>query len=143
MTGIRTRELFVRQFFGLLIRKVNHYTTRGPRIIVNFYSTYVTNPHLKTGVDSTPETLCEKHFRQWCAGNTLRAFYFHLFFCYFSFRLPIPSDVVVHKGVYECTCFPLTSPALPSCSCLVHGTVFTFRQRSSQVRFLLLSLFTR
>ena len=23
-----------------------------------------TNPHLKTGVDSTPETLCEKHFRQ-------------------------------------------------------------------------------
>ena len=25
----------------------------------------MTNPHLKTGVDSTPETLCEKHFRQW------------------------------------------------------------------------------
>ena len=27
-----------------------------------------TNPHLKTGVDSTPET-CEKHFRQWTPFN--------------------------------------------------------------------------
>ena len=29
----------------------------------------MTNPHLKTGVDSTPETLCEKHFRQWIPSN--------------------------------------------------------------------------
>ena len=28
-----------------------------------------TDPHLKTGVDSTPETLCEKHFRQWIPSN--------------------------------------------------------------------------
>ena len=28
----------------------------------------MTNPHLKTGVDSTPET-CEKHFRQWIPSN--------------------------------------------------------------------------
>ena len=29
----------------------------------------MTNPHLKTGVDSTPETLSEKHFRQWIPSN--------------------------------------------------------------------------
>ena len=29
----------------------------------------MTNPHLKMGVDSTPETLCEKHFRQWILSN--------------------------------------------------------------------------
>ena len=29
----------------------------------------MTNPHLKTGVDSTPETLCEKDFRQWIPFN--------------------------------------------------------------------------
>ena len=29
----------------------------------------MTNPHLKTGEDSTPETLCEKHFRQWIQSN--------------------------------------------------------------------------
>ena len=29
----------------------------------------MTNPHLKTGVDSTPGTLCEKHFRQWIPSN--------------------------------------------------------------------------
>ena len=28
-----------------------------------------TNSHLKAGVDSTPETLCEKHFRQWTQPN--------------------------------------------------------------------------
>ena len=28
----------------------------------------MTNLHLKTGVDSTPET-CEKHFRQWIPSN--------------------------------------------------------------------------
>ena len=27
------------------------------------------NPHLKTGVDSTPETLREKHSRQWTQSN--------------------------------------------------------------------------
>ena len=27
-----------------------------------------TNPHLETGVDSTPET-CEKHFKQWISSN--------------------------------------------------------------------------
>ena len=29
----------------------------------------MTNPHLKTGVDSTPETLCEKRFRLWIPSN--------------------------------------------------------------------------
>ena len=29
----------------------------------------MTNPHLKTGVESTPETLCEKYFRQWILSN--------------------------------------------------------------------------
>ena len=29
----------------------------------------MTNPRLKTGVDSTPEILCEKHFRQWTQTN--------------------------------------------------------------------------
>ena len=29
----------------------------------------MTNLHLKTGVDSTPETLYEKHFRQWILYN--------------------------------------------------------------------------
>ena len=27
------------------------------------------DPHLMMGVDSTPETLCEKHFRQWILSN--------------------------------------------------------------------------
>ena len=27
------------------------------------------NPELKTGIDSTPETLCEKHFWQWIPFN--------------------------------------------------------------------------
>ena len=29
----------------------------------------MTNPQLKLGVGSTPETLCEKHFRQWILSN--------------------------------------------------------------------------
>ena len=29
----------------------------------------MTNLHLKTGVDSTLETLCEKHFIQWIPSN--------------------------------------------------------------------------
>ena len=29
----------------------------------------MTNLHLKTGVDSTPEKLCLKHFRQWILSN--------------------------------------------------------------------------
>ena len=29
----------------------------------------MTTPHLKPGVDSTPETSCEKHFRQWIQSN--------------------------------------------------------------------------
>ena len=29
----------------------------------------MTNPHLKTGVDSASETLCEKHFRQWTQSS--------------------------------------------------------------------------
>ena len=28
----------------------------------------MTNPHLKTGVDSTPES-CKKHYRQWILSN--------------------------------------------------------------------------
>ena len=32
-------------------------------IKINKTVVLTTNPHLKTGVDSTPETLCEKHFR--------------------------------------------------------------------------------
>ena len=43
VTGIRTSNFFVRQFFGLLVRNANHWTTRGPKIIVNFCSTYVTH----------------------------------------------------------------------------------------------------
>ena len=29
----------------------------------------MTSPHLKTGVESTPETLCKKHFRQWILSD--------------------------------------------------------------------------
>ena len=29
----------------------------------------MTNPHLKMGIDSTPETLYERHFRQWIPSN--------------------------------------------------------------------------
>ena len=29
----------------------------------------MTKPHLKTGVDSTPEPLCKKYFRQWILSN--------------------------------------------------------------------------
>ena len=29
----------------------------------------MTNPHLKMGVDSTPEIFSEKHFRQWIPSN--------------------------------------------------------------------------
>ena len=41
-TGFEPANFFIRQFFGLLIRNANHYTMRGPRIVVNFSSTYVT-----------------------------------------------------------------------------------------------------
>ena len=59
--GIEPANFFVRQFFGLLVRNANH----RPREAV----VLTTNPHLKTGVESTPESLCEKHFRQWILSN--------------------------------------------------------------------------
>ena len=37
-------KFFARPFFGLLVRNFNHYTTKGSRRIVNFYSNYVL-PH--------------------------------------------------------------------------------------------------
>ena len=46
VTGIRTCELFHLSVLWITSPKPNLYTTRGSRIIVNFYSTYVSRHNL-------------------------------------------------------------------------------------------------